>query len=285
MKTELLHEIATTPWAILPQALNGMIAQVNAGIQAKDPANVIQAQNAGNVAVLNINGVIMPKESQLSRWFGLSTCEGISRIVGQLCNDESVSVIVLNMDTPGGSVAGIDELTTELRDLRGKKKIVAVSNSLMASAGYYIASAADEIIATPSSETGSIGVFTTHIDYSKMLDEVGMDVTFIQAGEYKTEGNMYEPLTDEAREYMQNVVNQYYNQFINAVSKGRGITPSAVRENYGKGRVLTAKDALSAGMVDKIESFNQVIARLTASKRAQSPRRRMQAEVNLLEAM
>ena len=285
MKTELLHEIASTPWAILPQALNRMVAQITAGVEAKDQTSVIQPENAGNVAVLNINGVIMPKESVLSRWFGLATCEGISRVVGQLCNDESVSVIVLNMDTPGGSVAGIEELTAELRALRGRKKIVAVSNSLMASAGYHIASAAYEIVATPSSETGSIGVFTTHIDYSQMLDEAGMNVTFISAGEYKVEGNAYEPLTDEAKDYMQSVVNQYYNQFVSAVAKGRGITPSAVKENYGKGRVLTAKDALSAGMVDRIESFNQVISRLTSSKRAQSPRRRMEADVNLLEVM
>ena len=283
MKAEMMREISNTAWAIQPQALTRFMAAINAGIEARDESSAIQSQKGGNVGIINVSGVIMPKETMWSRYLGVATCEGLSRALKTFANDESVSVIVLNMDTPGGSVAGVDELTEQVRALQGIKKVVAVSNSLMASAGYYIASAADEIVATPSSETGAIGVFTTHFNYSKMLDEAGLDITLIQAGEYKTEGNPYQPLSDEAKSYIQSVVDQYYNQFINSVAKGRGIKPAAVRDNYGKGRVFTAKDALAAGMVDRIETMDQVISRLTSSKRAQSPRRRMQAEVRLLE--
>lgn len=283
MLQKLLHELSCTAWAVEEWALNAMQSSVIAGRAAAPEILPIETKRGGNVAIVQIRGVIMHKDSMLARWFGLATCEGISETINNLVNDETINHIVLDIDSPGGSVFGVGELAEEIFSLRESKKITAISNPLMASAAYWIGSAASEVVAIPSSETGSIGVFGMHIEQSKMLDELGIDVTLISAGKYKTEGNAFEPLTDEAREHMQATINQYYSQFTSAVAKFRGVKSSDVTGGFGQGRVLTAKDAKAAGLVDRIQTQRQFMNKLTATK-ARTPRRRLQAELNQLSA-
>lgn len=283
MHNELLAEINDQPWAILPNALNRLVSQIRAG-DFPEAARPAQARQEGAVAVIPVSGPIMSKESMLSRIFGLPTSEGLARQVKALASDSSVGAIVLDMDTPGGTVAGVQEAASEIASVRGQKKVVAVSDHLMASAGYWIGSSADEIVASPSSLTGSIGVIAMHVGMSRALDEAGIDVTVMSAGEYKSEGNQFEPLSDEGRNAMQALIDTYYTEFVKGVAANRDAKPSEVRAGYGQGRVLAAKDALAAGLVDRVESIDQVLSRLTASKRAQTPRRRMAAEIALLEA-
>jgi signal peptide peptidase SppA len=179
--------------------------------------------------------------------------------------DESVGAIVIDIDSPGGSVFGTPELADEILKARGAKPIIAVANSNADSAAYWIASAADEIVGTPSSMVGSIGVWTMHVDFSKMDERVGMKVTYVSAGKYKVEGNEYEPLGEEAQAALQARVDEYYGMFVAAVAKGRGVTASAVRNGYGEGRVVTAKQALALGMIDRIGTLGQTLARFGAS--------------------
>lgn len=281
---ELLAEINEQPWAILPSALNRLVAQIKAGTlpEARSQA---EPRQAGSVAVLPVSGPMMSRDSLIARIFGLPTSEGLARNISALADDPSIGAIVLDMDTPGGSVGGVQEAADIIAGYRGKKKIVAVSNHLMASAGYYVASGADEIVASPSSLTGSIGVIATHVSVSAAMESAGVEVNVISAGKYKAEGNQFEPLSDEARASMQAMVDQYYNEFVTTVAKNRGAKPSEVRSGYGQGRVLSAKDALAENLVDRIESMDQVLARLTTSKRAQSPRRKMAADLALIEAI
>jgi signal peptide peptidase SppA len=143
---------------------------------------------------------------------------------------------------------------------------VAIANSLAASAAYWIASAASEFHVTPSGEAGSIGVFAEHTDISKWLDKEGINPTLIHAGEFKTEGNQYEPLTDQAAAYIQSRVDDYYTMFVKAVAKYRGVSETKVRNDFGKGRVFGAEQAVASGMADKISTFDQVLTKLTGSK-------------------
>src|SRR5690606_4285100 len=113
--------------------------------------------------------------------------------------DPAVSAIVIDVDSPGGTVTGVAELAEQIFEARGKKPIYAIANALAASAAYWIASAAEELWVTPSGDVGSIGVYAMHEDISEMEAEMGLKVTLISAGEYKTEGNPHEPLGDEAR--------------------------------------------------------------------------------------
>jgi ClpP class serine protease len=132
----------------------------------------------------------------------------------------------------------------------------------MASAAYYIGSAADEVVVTPGGEVGSIGVFMAHQDLSAALEQEGVKITLISAGKFKTEANPFESLSDEAKAALQKTVNVYYESFVNAVAKGRDAKASEVRNGYGQGRMVTAKEAVLLGMADRIETLDETIGRL-----------------------
>lgn len=231
---------------------------VEAAIDRRREAAIARRQ--GMVAVVPIRGVIMPRRN-IFELIGLGTSvQSIVAMTRAAQADPDVKAVVQAYDSPGGSSAGVPEGFDSLMALRGDKPIVAVAEHLMASAAYWLASAADEIVAAPSALVGSIGVFSLHMDFSKMLEDVGVRPTFIHAGKYKVDGNMYEPLTDTAREEIQAMVDDVYGQFIDAVAKGRGVTPAVARgEGFGEGRVRTAKAALAAGLTDKTRTLEQTL--------------------------
>jgi signal peptide peptidase SppA len=214
--------------------------------------------------VIPITGVISHRMNLLTQFSGGTSTAGLTKAFRAALADPNVKAIVFDVDSPGGSVDGVAELADEILQARGQKKMVAVCNSLMASAAYWIASAADEVVFTSSGSGGSIGVFMVHEDYSEANKKMGIAPTYISAGKYKTEGNPDEPLSDDARAAMQADVDAFYSMFVNAVAKGRGVSASDVRSGFGQGRCLLAKDALKAGMCDKIATLDQTLARFGA---------------------
>jgi signal peptide peptidase SppA len=180
-------------------------------------------------------------------------------MITQLAGDPSVKSIILDIDSPGGSMFGIEELTQNIRAAAGQKRVVAVANSLMASAAYYTGSAATKVFAAPGSLVGSIGVIMTHIDHSEALAAEGVKYTFVTAGKYKALGNATEPMGEDAMAYMQGLVDDGYDQFLSAVAQNRRVSKAKVKEQYGQGKVLSAKDALSVGMIDGIRTLDDVI--------------------------
>ena len=137
---------------------------------------------------------------------------------------------------------------------------MAIANSLAASGAYWIASQADELVVTTGGMVGSIGIVMVHEDWSKANEMAGVKPTYLTAGKYKAEGNFDEPLGDGAREFLQGQLREYYGLFASAVARGRRTTPDRVSSGYGEGRVLTAQMALKAGMVDRVETFEQTLA-------------------------
>jgi signal peptide peptidase SppA len=182
-------------------------------------------------------------------------------------NDARIGAIVFDVNSPGGSVTGVDELSKMIYDARGSKPIVAVANHLMASAAYWIGTAADELVVTPSGEVGSIGVFAAHQDVSAAMEKEGVKTTLISAGKYKTEGNPFEPLTDEAHASIQARVDDYYSMFTKAVARNRGVNVADVRGGFGEGRVVGAQQAVSLGMADRVATLDDVISGLTRRQR------------------
>jgi signal peptide peptidase SppA len=176
-------------------------------------------------------------------------------------DDEEVSTVVLNIDSPGGLVDLVPEVAAEIRGARGAKPIVAVANTRASSAAYWLASQADELAVTPSGEVGSVGVYLLHTDWSGANEKEGIAPTYISAGKFKTEANPDEPLTDDAREHLQALVDDSYGMFVSDVAAGRGVSEADVRGGFGEGRVLPAAMALDAGMVDSVETLEQVVAR------------------------
>lgn len=222
-----------------------------------------EASNADGVAVIPVYGVVEQRESIWSMLFGGASTEAIGRQLDSAMADKSVKAIVLDVDSPGGTVPGVQELADRIHQASHEKPIVAVANSMMASAAYWISSAAGRVVAAPGSDVGSIGVYSVHMDYSEALANEGIKVTVTKAGKYKAEGNPYEPLSEDAADYEQRQVNAIYSEFVNSVARGRGVSAAVVRESYGQGRTMLAGDAKAAGLVDEIDTLSGVVSRLS----------------------
>jgi ClpP class serine protease len=159
-------------------------------------------------------------------------------------------------------VYGTPELARKIFNARGSKPIVAIANPMAASAALWAGTAADRFYITPSGEAGSHGVYSMHMDYSKALENDGVKVTFVSAGKFKTEGSPYEPPSDEFLASEQSTVDEIMGEFTSALARHRGKASSYVLENFGQGRLLSAKKAVEVGLADGVMTFEQVVSRL-----------------------
>lgn len=284
MKYErVLTEIYRKPWAILPERLAQIceIVSLRASgsklsreeIQAR-LAPHLKKRNAraggsngdyGLAAVIPIFGVISHRVSFMSDISGGTSVEKITARFRAALADPSVKVIVFDVDSPGGGVEGVPEFADEVYKARGKKKIVAVANSLAASAAYWIAASAEELVVIPSGMVGSVGVYAAHEDVSAAMEKLGVKVSLISAGKYKTEGNPYEPLSDEARADIKDKVDACYDMFVKSVAKGRGVSQATVREGFGQGRLVMPVDAVKERMADRVATLDDTLTRLGAT--------------------
>jgi len=267
MKIELMREIVAQPWAIEPSALQAIYMAARSDEPTLDAAMLRGRKpvSGGAVAVIPIRGVIRQRRSAFEDMFGMSfgtTTEDLMQACQQAMADESVKAVVFDIDSPGGTTAGVAELADAMFKMRGQKPMVAVANAMCASAAYHLASQCDEIVGTPSSLTGSIGVFAVHEDMSRMIDAMGVTVTMIAAGKYKTETNPFEPLSEDAKAAIQRMVDEHYSLFVGAVARGRGVTAAEVRAGFGQGRALSAKDAKAAGLIDRIGTLRETVQRM-----------------------
>jgi len=187
----------------------------------------------------------------------------LSQTMAALGADPDIGLIILHIDSPGGVVTGTKEAADAVYKARQSKPVVALVNPLCASAAYWIASQASEIVAVPSADVGSVGVFMMHAECSKMLEMDGVKPTFIFAKDspYKIEGNSFEPLSEEAEEYFQGEVDAIMTEFVKAISRGRGVPVSKVLADFGKGRTMLAPAAKTAGMVDRCAPLGQALGR------------------------
>lgn len=216
------------------------------------------------IAVIPIYGLIAQHPQSL----GAST-DAIGAQLDSAMANPAINAVLFDVDSPGGTVTGVPELASKIAGYRGTKPMMALSNGLMASAAYWIGCAADEIMVTPSGETGSIGVYTVHEDWSKNLEQEGVKVTAIKAGTFKAEGAPWEPLSEDAQTVLQARVDEVYGWFVKHVAASRGASQTAVREGYGEGRVLGAEQSVKANLADRIGTFDDAVARLaTKVKRA-----------------
>lgn len=282
----VIRAALATPWAIQPeklQAIAEVLARHANGVRLS--AEEIQVRIGGGkgdpvqgagVAVLPLYGIIghrMGQVQNISGPGGTST-EQFGQWFDAALGDPGIGAIVLDIDSPGGGVGGVLELADKIFRARGEKPIIAIANSLAASAAYWIATAADELWVTPSGDVGSIGVYALHQDLSAALADEGITNTLISAGKYKVEGNPYEPLSDEARSAMQERVDEFYTTFTKAVATYRGVTLKDVQSGFGEGRIVTARKAVQLGMADKVGALDTLLSRLGAG----GPRSRLKAD-------
>lgn len=222
----------------------------------------------GGVAVIPLTGMITPRPSIFSILFGGGGgLEGFRCAFRDAINSSEVKKIVFDIDSPGGLVSLVPETAAEIFAARGTKPVVACVNTLAASAAYWIAAMADEIVCTPSGMAGSIGVYKVHVDRSGRNELMGVDPTYIKAGKFKTEGNPDESLSREALTHFQQNVDDLYGMFVEGVAQGRGTTAQSVVNGYGEGRCLLADRALAANLIDGVGTLADVVGALVEDER------------------
>lgn len=166
--------------------------------------------------------------------------------------DPDVTAIVYDVNSGGGEAAGCFELADESFALRGTKPTISVVDSACYSAAYALASTSDQVVVTPTGGAGSVGVYTMHVDMSKMLENWGLDITLIHAGEHKVDGHPYAELPEDVRADMQKSVDATYNKFVESVARNRNLSVEAVKDTQA--RCYSADDALALGLIDSVAS-------------------------------
>jgi signal peptide peptidase SppA len=285
MKRQLiLGSLASQYWALEPTYLRAMASavanwaagnalspEVRADIEAAQAARAARKQAnsnvGGGIAVLPLYGVISQRASMMDDICGEggTSTERFTQSFRDAMADDSVGGIIIDIDSPGGSVFGVADLYDEIMQARGVKPVYGFVNSLCASAAFWIGSACSQLIAKQGSMTGSLGVYTGHENISEAMKMAGVSFEFISAGKYKVEGNPYGPLSDEARAFTQSQIDAYYNSFSGAVAKGRGAPIAKARDEMGQGRCLLPADAIDAGMIDAVDTFDGLVKRMKSA--------------------
>lgn len=270
--THVLGFAVDHPWAIDPAWLPIIAGVLGRHANARDAddatmqAALVSRKNlpqppGGGVAVIPVYGIIAPRANRLTQMSGGTSFELLRDQLAAAMADPKVKSIVLDVDSPGGSVAGATEFFAQVREARTKKPIIAQAEFKMGSAAYWLSSAATKIFASPSAQVGSIGVFTIHDDISKALATEGVTRTYISAGKHKVDGNEVTPLTEDTLASLRVPIDAAYAQFVRDISVGRGVAVGDVRSGYGEGKTVVAADALKLGMIDGISTLEDTIAR------------------------
>jgi len=216
----------------------------------------------GKIGIIPIYGMIEQRTSPIMEKLGGTSTEEIGVMLDVLLADKSVDAIVYDVDSPGGTSYGVEELSDKMFAARERKKTYSIANSMSASAGQWLSSSAGFSAATLGADVGSIGVYCVHIDESKAIEAQGLTVTMVTAGKYKTEYSPFAPLSDEARENLQMQVDVTYGKFLNAMKRNRNTSLEDVRKNYGQGRLMNAQQAKDVGMIDRVMTMEELLTQL-----------------------
>ena len=187
---------------------------------------------------------VVPLEGEIER------SDDFVETLADLQEDQRYAAVVVRIDSPGGAVAPSQEMYEAVRRLREKKPVIASLGSVAASGGYYVASAADTIVASPGTLTGSIGVIMSLTNVRGLMDKLGVEATIVTAGKWKDTGSPFRAVTPEERAMLQKMADQVHTQFIDAVAAGRKLDPAKAREiANGPRSVVVAGAVLRGGRV------------------------------------
>jgi capsid assembly protease len=231
-------------------------------------AEISSAAKGNMLAVVPLWGVLSPSG------YGGTSLDEFTRTIRMLDANTNVSDIVLNITSPGGTVVGTPEAADAVRRVRdnGQTRITAVANGMMASAATWIGTAASEVVVTPSGEAGSIGVISMYANASKYYEAMGVEIDVMRVPEKKARFSGVEPMTDEMRQLVELRIGQSYERFKRAMADNRSVRIDQVESKFGGGEMLSAVEAKESGLVDRIATLDDTIARL-AKRRAPSSAR------------
>lgn len=265
--------VALASWQMVDASVRRAISAVDA--EKLTPAQERRtAAQPGAVAVIPVRGVIVPREDRYSQMFGEVGAEDTANRVRQAVADSRVKAVVLDIDSPGGNVLGVTEANAAIRELRGKKPIIAHADWVMCSAAYWIGCAADEVVASPSALVGACGVITMAVDETKFLDDLGIKVTPYAKPDDKADGWGMWPNTDKFDARMKRDVADCYGQFVADIVASRPNTdPKLIQDEWAFH--YQARRAKLLGMVDKVRTMSQTFAVYTANTGNQAAQNRL----------
>lgn len=217
------------------------------------------------VALIPVIGSLVNRGAWLDANSGLTSYEGITAQVKSATADPAVKAIMLDIDSPGGEATGMFSLAAAIRQADKVKPVVAVVNDVAASAAYGIASAAREIVISPTSVVGSIGVVMLHVDRSAEMAQKGVRATLIHAGAHKVDGHPFGPLSAEVAADLQRDVMAFYDRFLDVVADGRGARLTAAQARGTEARTFIGADAIKQGLADRTGTFDETLERLATS--------------------
>lgn len=200
---------------------------------------------SNKIGVIPINGVIRDADA-------------ITEQLKAFRDDKQIKAIILRINSPGGGVGPSQEIYSETRRTTKTKKVVASLGSVAASGGYYVASAADSIVANPGTLTGSIGVLMEFVRFEELLKKIGVEMQVIKSGEFKDIGSPSRKMTKEEREILTRLLEDIRNQFVTAVSQGRNMPEEKVLE-LADGRIFSGREAKGLGLVDSLGNFQDAV--------------------------
>jgi len=272
-----LIDIVSGPWAIKPEMLEeiqhiyathlrGEKIDIEA-VEARIGRPLDNTQSAYSliegVAVLPLEGVVGKRMNLFTQISGGVSTDLAKQQIAEALEDSAVEAVILQVDSPGGTVDGTAELADFIYQSRGDKPIYALADGLMASAAMWFGSAADKVfIKDNTTMTGSIGVVASHFDISKWEEKVGVKTTEISAGKYKRISSQYAPLSEEGRADIQAKVDYLYSVFVDAVARNRGVDVETVLTNMADGRVFVGRQAVAAGLVDGVSTLEDLIVKI-----------------------
>ena len=236
----------------------------------EDPFDTPLYTNVRGTAVIDVSGPLFPTSNFLTKLFGMTSYADIRASVYAAATDQEVQSIMLNVDSPGGSVSGVKETADVIRKVAGHKPLAAHTDGSMMSGAYWLGSAASFITATELSSVGSIGVILVHQEISKMLENEGVKVTVLRQGRYKALGNPMEPLSDAARAHIENRMRTVYDVFVRDVASGRGRTVDFIAANAAEGKEFWGFEGVSVGLVDKVVSQEEALHLLQSNNHGTS---------------
>jgi len=241
------------------------------GSHRRDNGSVSSMRVANGVAILPIVGSLVNRGAWIGANSGLVSYEGIATQLREAQADPEVRAILLDIDSPGGEATGMFATANLVRAVNEVKPVLAFVNDVAASAAYGIASAASEIIVSPTSMVGSIGVVLTHLDRSGELEDRGVKPTLIHAGAHKVDGHPFGPLSDAVRADLQAEVLKIYDQFVGLVAVGR-MSDQTIRAT--EARTYLGADAIAQGLADRMASLDEVISALSQPPSGANPQRK-----------
>lgn len=263
-------EIASTqPWAILPVMLETIVSiasretdpEAVAAKLGRPLENTYKTEIRDGVAILPITGPVMRYANLFSKVSGATSIDVLATDFNEALNNPNVKAIVLEIDSPGGTVSGVNELAEMVYAARGKKPITAYVSGMGASAAYWLACAADEIALDATASVGSIGVVSVQTDDTERKAKAGIkDIQIVSSVSPRKRPDLG---TEEGRADVQALVDSMANVFVNTVARNRGVSIDTVLTDFGQGGLLVGADAIKAGMAERIGSLESVIAGLS----------------------